>query len=198
MTLCPEQVRLPGQERTYGDVLRFMQPFGGQVVLDREFPADLFLARAHECPPASGTLPGAARYCHANAARFATLGHGQHVTGLALAYGLWVPHSWIERHGQTFETTPIIRDRYVGFPLTPERNSMSNAERLQREIERLTALAQTQTGEERECTEMHLHDLQEELRELEDDQGAVYPSEAGYVVHEYGQPARLLREGELD
>lgn len=96
-----------------------MARYGGVVLLDGHFASDAFLARARVCPPASAFLPGAARACHDNARRFAAAdAHCHHMTGLARTGTVWVCHSWIERDGQTLETTPLARDAYVGYPIT--------------------------------------------------------------------------------
>lgn len=118
-------MRFRGQQRSFGELRDFMTRLGAlqrgeALVPDGLFPADRLIADGRERPACSGFLPGVSRHCHSNADFFQRAGEGAWITGLALSGGLWLSHSWIERAGQTIETTPIARERYVGFEVGSE------------------------------------------------------------------------------
>lgn len=71
-------------------------------------------------------------------------------------------------------------------------------EDLHHHIAELKALAQTQEGEDRERTEDHIHDLENDLRELEDEQRAPPAEEPGYLLSGPFINPRMLGDHELE
>lgn len=61
-------------------------------------------------------------HCHGNCARVWRAGSwpGSIATGYALSEGRWVPHSWMVKDGTVWETTPVRRDAYYGYALSPQ------------------------------------------------------------------------------